>query len=86
MTGTRTQCSGPGEERDWTSSVRGEERRCCLPTETLLGPLQAWSDEELTAGPRRLIKVPSVGFADFEQDSGISLRHSPVGTEQTCFI
>lgn len=74
--------------RSWpgTSSLRGGERRCCSPTETLQEPLQTRSDKELTAGTCRLIKLPSVGFADFEQDSGISLCHSPVGTEQACFI
>lgn len=67
------------------SSVWGGERRCCPPKETQRA-LQTQSDKELTAGARRLINLPSVGFADFEQGSGISLCYSPVGTEQTCFI
>lgn len=47
------------------------------PAEKLQEPLWIQRGKDLIVDARRLIKLPSVGFADFDWDLGISLRHSP---------
>lgn len=44
--------------------------------EKLQAPLRIQRGKDLIVDARRLIKLPSGGFADFDRDLGVSLRHS----------